>query len=299
MAKRFTLLMLIIGVVVSLGCAVLQFEEPQIEAKFVKVSRRNVHQVKAITGRLTYDDEHYAFATSAGTVDRIYVEPGDRISSGQAMLRLLSDAPTEMNTEVLSGSFGGTDGKVEYSGSLSDAVRCERDATVRQLLVEEDSLVVPGTPLLRLSSQEQRITCAVAEADANDILAGQWAWISSSNELLGVAEVINVGTVEINLTTGMPECIVQLRPEEHVDLPEGAAVDAEIFLAGSDNVLSLPVESITDRGTVWWIHEGRCTEIDAQVVLSDEMYAWVNLPEGLVVALGEFQEGQKVVEAQE
>ena len=62
-------------------------------------------------------------------------------------------------------------------------------------------------------------------------------------------------------------------------------------------MLALPMEAITDRNTVWWVNKGRCTEIPAEIVLSDEMHAWVNLPEGLLVAIGEFEEGQLVMEA--
>ena len=59
-----------------------------------------------------------------------------------------------------------------------------------------------------------------------------------------------------------------------------------------------PVEAVTERETVWWVSDGRCTEIPAKSVLSDEMNVWVGLPEGLPVAVGEFVEGQRVQEVQ-
>ena len=104
--------------------------------------------------------------------------------------------------------------------------------------------------------------------------------------------------MQTNTATGLLESIITISPAQHIDLPEGANIDIEVYLSGSDNVLALPVEAITPRETVWWVHEGRCTEISAQIVMNDEMYAWVNLPEGLTVAIGEFIEGQHVMEAE-
>jgi hypothetical protein len=100
--------------------------------------------------------------------------------------------------------------------------------------------------------------------------------------------------------TGLVTIEVTLVPEQHIDCPEGAQVDVDIRLAGSDDVMVLPVKAINRQGNVWWVSdEGRCTEISAGIVMMDELHAWVQLPEGLPVAIGELQEGQLVREAAE
>ena len=99
----------------------------------------------------------------------------------------------------------------------------------------------------------------------------------------------------MDAVTGVICIPITLLPEKHIDLPEGASVEVDVYIQGSDDVCSLPIEAITERESVWWVNEGRCTEIDVQIVMSDEMRAWVMLPEGLQVAIGEFSDGQRVV----
>jgi len=94
-------------------------------------------------------------------------------------------------------------------------------------------------------------------------------------------------------------CAVTLIPEQALSLPAGVQLDADVLLASGEDVPVLPVEAITDRGTVWRVYDGVCTEIPVEIVLSDEMNAWVRLPEGMQAAIGEFTEGQRVTEAVE
>lgn len=285
-AKRLILRIGIFCAVISLGGMIFRSGEPPVAAKLVTVSRHDVHQVKAITGCLAYAEEQYVFAAAAGTIDKIYVKPGDRISPEQVLLRFVDNESAEQLVNTMAEGEGNT----IYSRQIANTVRCEKLASVRDVLVKEGSPVVIGTPLFRISSQEQLISCNVASDDASGISPGQWAWIYAGEVLLGTAEVLSVS---MNKT----EYSVLLRPAMHIGRPEGTHIDVKIYLAGSDDVLALPIEAVTSRDTVWWINEGRCTEIPAQIVLCNEKHAWVNLPEGLTVAVGEFQEGQKVVAA--
>ncbi len=286
MAKRLILRIGIFCAVISLGGMIFRSDEPPMAAKLVTVSRHDVHQVKAITGRLAYAEEQYVLAAASGTIDKIYVQPGDRISPEQVLLRFVDNESAEQLVNTMAEGEGNT----IYSRQIANAVRCEKLASVREVMVKEGSSVVIGMPLFRISSQEQLISCNVASDDAGVITPGQWAWIYAGEVLHGTAEVLSVS---MNKT----EYSVLLRPAMHVERPEGTHINVEIYLAGSDDVLALPIEAITSRDTVWWVNEGRCTEIPAQIVLCDEKHVWVNLPEGLTVAVGEFQEGQKVVAA--
>lgn len=304
MLKRIILLVLVGGALFSLGNVVFSPRDTPVEARFVPVSRGDVRQVKAITGRLCFADEGYAYAASSGVVEKICVTPGQRVAAGEALLRLDDRAQEAVVSTFLASSaalhLNGTAESAEAHLTMDNAVlRSTSNCTIRQVLVEEGMPVAAGTPVMRLSSQQQEIICVITMVDAQSIEVGQWAWLSSGTEDAGAAKVVNVGENQIDAATGLHVAEVLLEPLQHIDLPEGAALDVEVFLAGSDDVLSLPVEAVTPRGTVWWVNEGRCTEIPAQIVLSDEMRAWVDLPEGLIVALGEFTEGQQVVEARE
>ena len=141
--------------------------------------------------------------------------------------------------------------------------------------------------------------CSVAKEDAGAIAPDMWGWLTYGGEPAGFAKIAEIGAETVEPATGLTYVSVSLHPEQHLDIPEGAAVDAELFIAGSDDVEPLPVEAITERGKVWWITDNRCTEIPANVVLTDEILAWVELPEGLPVAVGEYKEGMCVQEAEE
>ena len=120
--------------------------------------------------------------------------------------------------------------------------------------------------------------------------------LTVEGEELCIAAVESVGERKADILTGMEIQEIVLIPEKEIEMAEYAAVDADVYLAGSDDVLSLPLRAITERDTVWWVNEERCTEIPAQIVLHDEMRAWVHLPEGMTVAIGEFKEGQRIKE---
>ena len=303
MAKRLIMLLLITGAMMSMGIRILQKDEKSIPARLVMVTRHNVHQVKAITGVLGYTEEEYVCAPVSGIVTEICVNEEQRVSSNEALLRLEENAqgnitPSLQALEAYVAAFENTEDLIACELSQHRAVRSQKDCTVRQVLVSEGTSTTTGTPLLRLSSNEQIIRCTVTPKDLEAIHPGQWAWMYAGEDTIGYAEVIAVEELLLNARTGLLESTVSLKPTQHIELPEGSVIDFEVFIAGSSDVPALPIEAITNRSTVWWVNQGRCTEIPAEIVMSDEMYAWVNLPEGLLVAVGEFAEGQLVSEAE-
>lgn len=271
-----------------------------VEARIVTVQRGEVHQVVSLCGRIAYEGESYAYAPANGSVDRILVEPGQRIGAGEALVRF-SAGLTERAAAVYSEHQDAIAEHVSKEllqnvASLENNVlRAESDCTVRQLLISENASVLAGTPLIRLTSNRQEIVCIAAKADAQKIVPGMWAWITSEGESLGFAAVTTVDELIADPLTGMISAEITLHPEQHLELPEASSVDVDIYLAGSDDVLTLPIEAITTDETVWWVSDGRCTEIPAKIVMTDEILAWVMLPEGIQVAVGEFVEGQRVV----
>ncbi len=303
MRKPFWSLVMIVCSALSALCMLAWTpSDPPLEARIVSVSRQDVHQVAAITGRLIYADESIAFAPSSGVVERISVKPGQRVGEGEALLRLHAGQQEDVLAAFIenASTFENLSVVPSYHGQTpirETVLRAESPCTVREVLICENAPVAAGTPVLRLTSNEQEIRCSVAKADLKRIETGLWAWISTEAEPIGFARVEAIGDLEADALTGMTCASVTLKPDQHIDLPEGAAVDAEIYLSGSDDVLALPLEAITPRDTVWWVSDGRCTEISAEIVMTDEIHAWVSLPEGMQVAVGEFKEGQRIVEA--
>lgn len=297
----WSLVMITCTVGLTLVMLLSSSEEPA-EARIVTVQRGDVHQVVAISGRIAYADERIAYAGTNGIVSQICVTPGQRVGEGEALVRFESELQEGMlaafaaNTEQISGTAPAE--WIEQRLTMdSTVVRADAACTVRQLLVQENMPVTVGTPVARMTSNQQEIVCTVCSTDAKKLQPGMWAWISAEGEPLGFAEVMAIGALSADLLSGMTAAQVRLRPEAHIELPEGAAVEADVYLAGSDDALTLPIEAITGRNTVWWVDDGRCTEIPVEIVMTDEILAWVVLPEGIAVAIGEFEEGQRVAEA--
>lgn len=302
MRKPLLSLLLLGGTLLCTWMMALQPADKPVQARFATVERGDVHQVLALEGRLSYADPQVVVAKGSGTVTQVCVQKGQRVAAGEALIRLDGGAQLASalaaQADLLADAIPvqSVDGLLPVPQSV---IRAQEACTVRQVYVSEDAMVTAGTPVALISSGWQEIICQASARDAKKIVPGMWAWLSAEGEPLGTALVESVGDKQADSTIGVTFTAVSLRPEQHIDLPVDTAVDVDIYLSGSDDVLSLPLEAITERDTVWWVSDGRCTEIPAEIVMADEMRAWVSLPEGITVALGEFEEGQRITEVNE
>lgn len=271
-----------------------------VQVETVAVTIGDVAQYAVISGRIGYQDEQVVIASADGMVAQVYVSEGERVAAGEALIRMDASAYERAAAAVLSSVEAANPDLAAVSAvqeALQQTVlRAPCDATVRQILASENGALAAGAPAVVLSSARQEIVCMAAAADAEHIRNGMWARVSSGNTEYGIARVKDVSAPMADEATGRVFCRIALTPEETIDLPAGAAVEVAVYINGRMSVPVLPVQAITPRETVWWVHDGRCTEIPAQIVLSDEMNAWVALPEGITVALDEMEEGQLVAE---
>lgn len=273
--------------------------EPVCEARIVQVERGEVRQIAALRGRVTWLDETAAYATMPGYVEEIYVQEGQRVAQGQALLRLRADGYEEAVSAFLAA---GQDLRADWKQAASrllegTVVRSPVNGNVRQILTAGSAPVTSGMPVVILSSTKQAIVCVAQEADARALQEGMAASLTLDGREVGRAEITQISDVTADALTGRMMATVTLTPQKPLGIPAGTELGADVTLAGRGNVTVLPVEAVTERETVWWVSDGRCTEIPAKTVLSDEIRAWVDLPEGLWVAVGEFEEGQRVREA--
>lgn len=241
--------------------------KPAVPAQIISVQRGDVHQVCYVQGKVAYAEETYICADGSGRISRVCVSAGQRVGEGDALVRLEAIADGEPSV-----------------------IRAQYPFTVRAVYAAEGASVTDGMCLMRISSNEQVICCDVPAETAERLHVGMWGWVSAAGESLGLAKITRINQASADAAV----IALVLQPEQRLALPEGAVLDVAIFLAGSDDVLTLPLAAITKRETVWWVHDEICTEIPAEVVLCDENCAWVRLPEGLSIALGEFEEGQRI-----
>lgn len=294
-----SLLLIVLTLVTSAGIVLSSSGEDIENAQVVETKRHNVFQTIGLQGQLVYADDGYVLAAESGRIDNILVKEEQRVIANEMIVQY-QEVETERIAEVYVRSktnysaIPDADGLVE--GWINRTVqRIDKDCTVRQVLVSEGELVTQGMPIMRVSASDQEIRCLAAQADAERIQTGMWGWVSWENESC-LARVTGIEKAKDD--NGLIRYVISMAPEKKMDYDEGYVVDVDIYLAGSVDVVTLPLSAITDRDTVWWVNEEqRCIEISAEIVMCDEINAWVNLPEGIRVAVGEFEEGQVIREA--
>ena len=272
-----------------------------------QVTLGNVEQVLAVNGVLRYETEYAAISPATGVVAQVYVQAGDRVQAGQPLFRLKGEVQAAAVSAALAqqGSYADMLPVTLAGTSLQEAaaqlecltVRASADGLVQQVSIVPHGGVMAGTPAMVLSGEKQCIQCSVVLRDAQELRQGMQARIIKDGEMLTMAHVAEIGPAQVSDTTGQTVCQVKLVPMEDIRLPLGAMLEAEILLYGQANVPVLPVEAVTDSGTVWWVADGRSYEVPVQVVMADEVCCWVNLPEGTtVVSRGDTEEGRRVKE---
>lgn len=286
---------LLILLSVTLGVLALLWStrtQPQT-AEMVQVTQGSITRQVGITGRVSASQEIPVTALTEGIVEEVLVRDGARVVQGQALLRISGTRKEEAVSAVLAA------GKTTpaLSEVLSGLVlRAPATGNLQLTTVTTNSPVTAGMMAGIVLSGDQVIRCLASERDAMQLTPGMMARISCQGEKLGWAQVMEVGSLTTDRTSGMTTAQIVLRPEETLPLPYNAAVEAVISVETHHGVPTLPLSALTDRETVWWVCDGCCTEIDARIVQCDENTAWVDLPEGITVALGEFTEGQPLKE---
>lgn len=136
------------------------------------------------------------------------------------------------------------------------------------------------------------IVCLCVPADAEDVRVGQLVDISTNGKHCGYATVASIKPM---IAENSSAYRLILTPQDGLTLIPGIEVEAQITAEYHAQVATLPLSAITPDETVWWIADGICTEIPAQIVQTDENSAWVSLPEGISVVNGEFDRCQQGV----
>ena len=308
---KASLMMLGITAAAVIGMAVIGAQQrgmPVAKVKTCRVEIGSVEQVLAVSGVLRYEMEYGAISPVTGVVAQVYVQQGDMVKVGQPLVRLNSEVQAMAVSAALAGQGSLpemlpvqlTFAQMQEAAAQMECltVRAAADGIVQQVNVSENGGVMAGALAVALSGEEQSVQCSVVLRDAEKLQTGMQARIIWEDEVLTTARVKEIGPAQVSATTGQTVCQVALVPQQKIDLPLGAMLDAEIVLYSQENVPVLPLQAITDAETVWWVAENRGYEIPAEMVMADEVNCWVNIPEGITVVCGgeALQEGQRVKE---
>ena len=274
--------------VMLLSCAISH--EQQTAVRTARVTLGRVEQTVVLRGHVGYEAEYAAIAPVTGVVAQVYVSPGDAVTAGQALFRM--DDAAEV--AAISSAWAAGEKFAAYTGAAEAAaqarlhlesltVRARADGLVQQVSVKPLDGTAAGMPGMILSGAGQEIRCAAVVRDAAQVSPGMTARLIFAGVTACMGTVTSVGPAQTDATTGQVLCQVTIVPEKPLDLPMGAAVEAEIIRAAAEAVTVLPVTALTANNTVWWLAEGRVWETPVTVVLQDGMYCWVSLPEGTCV----------------
>lgn len=279
-------------------CVVLFLRHQPTEIAVVRVEKGNIRRTVGVTGTVCYTQETPVTALVSGTVDALYVTEGERVTKGQVLARV-NGAAQEQAVLALMPHLD-TDGQSALTQAMENSVlRAPVSGIVQRVATAAFAPVQAGSIPMTIATGAPEIVCLCVPADAEEVRVGQLADISVSGKHCGYATVTRIKPI-IEETTSVYRVI--LSPQEGLSLTPGVAVEAQITAEYHAQVATLPLSAITPDETVWWIADGICTEIPAQIVQTDENAAWVNLPEGICVADGEFdrcKQGKRVRCAEE
>ena len=281
-------------------CAALVLRHQPMEVTAVRVEKGNIRRTVGVTGTVCYTQETPVTAMTSGTVDALYVTEGERVTQGQALARVSGSAAQEQAVMALMTHLD-DDGRSALTQTLAEGciLRAPVSGIVQRVATAAFAPVQAGSIPMTIATGAPEIVCLCVPADAEDVRAGQLADISVGGKHCGYATVASIKPV-IEESASAYRLI--LTPQDNLTLTPGMEVEAQITAEYHAQVATLPLSAITPDETVWWIADGICTEIPAQIVQTDEKAAWVNLPEGICVADGEFdrcQQGKRVRCAEE
>lgn len=289
MAKQWKWVLGLLTLTIVL-CAILFVNRPVTLASGVQVQVGQLRRSVGLSGTVAYAQETPVTAQSSGLLSALYVSSGERVTVGQALGRV----EVQMQEISVSAALSQWQ-KADTTGLASvleqNVLRAPVSGVVDGITVVEHAPVQAGMITMCIATGTPEILCPAVAADAEKLSCGQLAKITVGNEARGWAQVAEIAPVTTDSGTTYR---VRMEMLEDLTLPLGSMVKAQITVEEHRQVPLLPLTALTERETVWWYHDGYCTEIPANIVQTDENQAWVNLPAGLVVLPGEYKEGMRI-----
>lgn len=279
MRKKQVLQLLTMLTATAAVCGGLFLRHQPMEVAAVRVEKGNICRTVGVAGTVCYTQETPVTAMVSGMVDALYVIEGERVTQGQAlalMTHLDADGRSALTQTLAEGSV----------------LRAPVSGIVQRVATAAYAPVQAGSIPMTIAAGAPEIVCLCVPADAEDVRVGQLADISTNGKHCGYATVASIKPMIAESSSAYR---LILTPQDGLTLSPGIEVEAQITAEYHAQVTTLPLSAITPDETVWWIADGICTEIPAQIVQTDENSAWVSLPEGISVVNGEFDRCQQGV----
>ena len=254
--------------------------------------------------------------TTGGTVEKILVHIGEFVNQGQELVHLKDKeerlnnlkAKNEYELAKINGSPNLTQEEKKLAMELSleklDArtIRAPFSGKIIKIYVEEgDNIEKTDDIIYLIDETAYEIEVSVSEVDCMEVKVGQEAEIKLDildNEVFTgkVAEVADYAIAESNVVT-VP---VTIRMDEVSEFfKPGFSASAEIIVSSAENVLLVPVTSVSTTGrdsVVLKVEGGKAVPTPVKTGISDSYYLEVTegLKEGDKIIVNNYQMNIKV-----
>lgn len=193
---------------------------------------------------------------------------------------------------------------VERLQNLVDSMTCKSriSGTVVSMNVNVGEVLSPGIPAMVIADTKNKlITGYVYEKDLEGIIDGMKVSIDTENgRFKGTVSRIGAAATEVGSASAFDTMTkVEITPEDKFNKMIGAVVDLEIVLSHKDNVLSVPLDCLTDDNCVFVVGEDGIAEKRAIVTGFEdenniEVIGGLNAGDLVITSPQNVEEGQHV-----
>lgn len=267
-------------------CAGLVFtaeREPEYELTAVEV--RDIAEEIEIVGSVDYAQTHVVAPALSGTVARVFVQEGDRVTAGQALLEI---EPAAGELALLLRAQGET---VAQGGSAETAeaalalctITAPEDGILQSFSAQVGKSVLAGAEVGRVVSAEKAVTALLPESLREDVALDMAAEVARSGRTY---------SARISAIDAAPGAAAQyaLRLEGGglAALEAGMQVEVSLLLKEASGP-SVPLQAVQGDGTIRCLTEQGAVCVPVTTGLCDALYVQLlsGPPVGTQVILGE------------
>ncbi len=160
-----------VAVVVAMGLVLyLRVDHGRVTVKVATVERRDVVNTSRTNGIVTPQQDFEAYATASGVVDDIYVDLGDQVKKGQALIRMDDSdarkalASAEANLQSSSTALQ----NMQQGGSQDEQLTAKNDLANAQLEVRQDTQALATVTRLQAQGAASASEVAAAQRKLSD-----------------------------------------------------------------------------------------------------------------------------------
>ena len=282
-----TILVAVLAVLVGCGksdSATKTFKREKISVKVESVAIRDIEETVAFSGRLEGSKDIMVFPQMPGTIERIYVEVGDKVKTGRLLVRMNGDAlkQAEAQYDAAKRTFermaalhadslispqsydqakaGYIAAKAGYQRALDNTnLRAPFSGVVVGKYFNEHDVYSPGIRgIIRLAKTDTlKLPVDIAAKDFPKLKEGMPARIHTEINpdtlLKGVLENLSPGADPI---TGLFSGDI-LIDNKHSKLPVGIFADADVITDVHKNTMVIPRSSVVSDSVVFVYSSGK------------------------------------------